>query len=874
MRLLLRLIYRHMWLGLLSLFLITAVFPLAAQHPPKADLVQNVTNDSTQLEEGITLYKAGRFSEAAALWKQAAQNYQHRGDRLNQGRSLSYLTLAYQDLGQWQAAQKAIATSIELLTNNRQTANNQIILAQALNTKASLQLAMGQAAAALTTWQRAELMYAKMGDEVGKLGSQINQAQALQTLGLYRRAKTTLEQVNQQLQIQPNSLLKATGMRSLGITLQVVGDLVESQQVLKQSLAITQQLDASPDIGATLFSLANTVRDLQDYEQALSLYQQTIETATNSITKLESQLNQLSLLVKTKQWQAAIALLPQIQLYLTNLPPSRATVYAQVNLAESLIKMSLVDNQEERRTNLNQPAASPRKGKITNDVAQLLAKAVEQARLLQDQRAEAYALGQLGQLYEQTQQWEDAQKLTQQALTLAQGINAAEIAARWQWQLGRILKQQQKPIAAIAAYTQAVDTLQSLRGDLVAINPDIQFSFRESVEPVYRQLVQLLLSSPSNQKPEISQANLKQARQVIESLQLAELDNFFRQACLKSKPQQIDQIDATAAVIYPIILPDRLAVILSLPGQPLHHYETQLPQNDVEIILEQLLSSLNPAFAPPERLHLSRQVYDWLIRPAETQLAQSQVKTLVFVLDGALQNLPMAALYDGQQYLIEKYSIALSQGLQLLEARSLNQEQLTALTVGLTEARQGFSALPGVALEVKQIASEIPSKILLNQEFTRTTLESQIKAKPFPLVHLATHGQFSSKAEETFLLSWDGKINVKDLDQLLRARERQDTNPIELLVLSACQSAAGDKRATLGLAGFALRSGARSTLATIWSVRDQSTAKLMAEFYHRLTQPNVTKAEALRQAQLALLKQRKYEHPFYWAPFVLVGNWL
>jgi CHAT domain-containing protein len=142
------------------------------------------------------------------------------------------------------------------------------------------------------------------------------------------------------------------------------------------------------------------------------------------------------------------------------------------------------------------------------------------------------------------------------------------------------------------------------------------------------------------------------------------------------------------------------------------------------------------------------------------------------------------------------------------------------------------------------------------------------------VIHLATHGQFSSKAEETFLLTWDGRIKVKDLDRLVRSRERENTNPIELLVLSACQTAAGDNRAALGLAGLAVRSGARSTLATLWSVRDQSTAEFMAEFYRELTQTDVSKAEALRQAQLALLKKPKYEHPFYWAPFVLVGNWL
>jgi CHAT domain-containing protein len=273
-------------------------------------------------------------------------------------------------------------------------------------------------------------------------------------------------------------------------------------------------------------------------------------------------------------------------------------------------------------------------------------------------------------------------------------------------------------------------------------------------------------------------------------------------------------------------------------------------------------------------LRLSQQVYDWLIRPVETLLAESEVKTLVFVPDGSLRNLPMAALYDGKQYLVEKYSIALSQGLQLLQPRSLIREQLKALTAGLTESRQGFPALPGVASELNQIASEVRSELLLNQQFTKKILEDQIQTTSFPIIHLATHGQFSSKAEETFLLTWDGRIDVKDLDRLLRTRERENINPIELLVLSACQTATGDKRATLGLAGLAVRSGARSTLATLWSVEDRSTARLMTEFYRELTQTEVSKAEALRQAQLTLLKKSNYQHPFYWAPFILIGNWL
>jgi CHAT domain-containing protein len=168
--------------------------------------------------------------------------------------------------------------------------------------------------------------------------------------------------------------------------------------------------------------------------------------------------------------------------------------------------------------------------------------------------------------------------LTEKALLLAQSISAADIAYQWQWQLGRILNVQGQRKAAIASYNSAVKTLQSLRSDLVAISSDVQFSFRENVEPVYRELVGLLLQPGTN----ITQFDLSQARRVIESLQLAELDNFFRDACLDSKPAQIDKIDTNAAVLYTIILKDSLEVIVALREKPLRHHSIPLPQEEVE----------------------------------------------------------------------------------------------------------------------------------------------------------------------------------------------------------------------------------------------------------------------------------------------------
>lgn len=506
--------------------------------------------------------------------------------------------------------------------------------------------------------------------------------------------------------------------------------------------------------------------------------------------------------------------------------------------------------------------------KITT-IAQLVATAVQQARTLQDLRAEAYALGQLAYLYEQSRQWQEAKDLSEQAIMIAQKINAPDIIALLQWQLGRILKQQNKQQEAIAAYQKAVYSLQSLRQEIVALTPDLQFSFTESIEPVYRELVALLLEFTPDQ------TSLKQARELIEDLQLAELDNFFREACLKAKPQRIDQVDPKAAVIYPIVLPDRISVIVSPGRDNLFYYETKLPKAELEKVVEQLRLYLNPHFFDEDRLRLSQQIYDWLIRPAETKLAGNNVETLVFVLDDALRNLPMAALHDGKQYLVEKYSIALTPGLQLLESKAIAPKQVKVLVAGLSKAQPGFSALPAVEDEVNQIAAKVSSSILLNQNFTLENLRAKIDKVAFGIVHIATHGQFSSKAQDTFLVAWDSRINVKDLNDLLRERDQKIASPIELLVLSACQTATGDKKATLGLAGFAVRSGARSTLATLWQVNDESTAELMVGFYEQLIQnPGISKAKALQIAQIKLSKQPQYQHPFYWASFVLVGNWL
>ncbi|MGH2414875.1 MAG: CHAT domain-containing protein, partial [Microcystaceae cyanobacterium] len=438
--------------------------------------------------------------------------------------------------------------------------------------------------------------------------------------------------------------------------------------------------------------------------------------------------------VKTKQHSTALALLLQIPAQIANLPPSRWGVYAQVNFAESWMKLGNrgVPDSAVVRQNLRGREQETDNRKL----ASLLARAVTQARELNDPRAESYALGQLGHLYERTTQWSEALTLTQQALSLAQGTQADDIAAIWQWQQGRILKAQADIKGAIAAYEQAVKTLESLRQDLVLMNPDVQFSFRDEVEPVYRQLVQLLLQNVDSLPETTQQQHLEQSRKTIEALQLAELENFFREACLSYKPRRIDQIDSTAAVIYPILLERRLEVIVSLPEQPLQHYGTDLSPDEESRVFDELRQSLNPAFLASEVLPPAQKLYNWLLRPAQQEIERQGIKTLVFVLDGFLRSLPMAVLHDGKQYLVEKYNLALTPSLQLLESPHLASQQFNVLIGGLSEARQGFSALPGVKQEIEQIAAYVSTRSLFNENFTRPNVQKQIEAVPFSVVHL------------------------------------------------------------------------------------------------------------------------------------------
>ena len=810
---------------------------------------QNNLNPQSLLQKAKILYDRGNFLEAISVLEQAAQIFQSQNNPIKQSIALSNISNAYQQIGKYQEALNYIIKSRELLekqSNNVDSTEKIKIFAQVLDIQANLQLTLGKPAFALDNWKQATAIYQRENNNNAKIRSLINQNLALQALGRYQRASKILEQLLPELNQQPNSIIKVIALRSLGDAQLYMGEIDASGKTLQQSYNIAQEINSNPQIAQTLLSLGNAQRtkankqrsSLQSainlkkltpllyvskpispevkklYREAIETYQKAIAVSKLPAIKAKAQLNQLGILIELKEFSKADKLSSELQSAIKKLPISETSIRTRINLAQNLLFLKQV---------------SPNNAPEWEDIAKIIAVAIKQAENLEDVRSQSYGMGVLGSVYLQTQNLTDAQRLTKKAADLAVKIEAKDIAYLWQWQLGCIYKLQKNITQAIDSYSQAVNNLNDLRADLLVLNPDIQFSFRDNVEPVYRQLVDLLLQPFNSQNissKELNQTNISQknlnnnnlikARDVIEALQLREIENYFQEICLQAKPEIVDtivdKIDTTAAVIYPIILQDRLEIILKLPNQnKFNHYTTYIKASELENTIEKLQYSLRQPEQINQVKQISGKIYNWLIQPLEADLQKNQIETLVFVLDGKLRNIPMAVLYDSEadkqilksksksksKFLIEKYAIALTPGLQMLEPKPLQKAELNILMAGVSQKRlinnQEFNPLNNVEIELDTIKLRIPnSKKLLNQSFTDINLAKQIDSAKYTVVHIATHGNFSSNLEETYILSWDKLLKHEDIDRLFQINSNTNSQGIQLLVHSACEPANGD----------------------------------------------------------------------------------
>ena len=887
-------------------FVFLVIIALTAAIVPTTQAAEDATALVKLAQQGKEYYEAGKIDRAIQAWQEAAVAYEAAKDLEKSRESYLNTATAQQVLGLYDRSCNSLLSAFEL---REQTSCSEIIeQAQAIEP---------QLEGIVPIRQQGEAQLLPTVVAIGKQPDTMDKAIGLLRFGDYLRASGYPRVAAKALELGLATTEKFDNPEQKSATLLGLGNAERAIAIKRQN----QFPDQTIVIDAVINGGGTAEYVLSNYQPSLAYYQQAAEITSASSDGLKAELNNLSLLLDIQEfWLKAIAdlnqnldfleindrdflqqirdgsarlerelqqLQPQIvatidkiEPKVVNLSPSREGIYGRLNFANSLI----------------------RQGRIDRNTGKILATAIEQSRKTNNVTAEAEAMGYLGSLYELQGQYTQALRLIEGALQLAPTAEYPEIAYRWNAKLGKILAVRGKRDRALAAYETSFNTIKALRSDL-ATTP---------VESILREYISLLLE----EEPEATQ--LVQARNVLESLQVVTLDNFFRDPCseVAEEPVAIEDVDLEAAVIYPILLPERLEIILSLPGQPLRHYTTpNLNRETVERTIKQLrrYSLIDPGFAEAIRgargnsqaettirqiqlsqseslqqniLPLASDLYSWLLAPAEAELQANGIKTLVFVLDGALRNVPMSLLYDRQEqkYLIENYNVALSSGLQLTAPKPLARQPIKVLAAGVTKdfPAYRFPPIPQVEQELKTIKEIFDrSQILLDREFTPANLEQKLQESDFPVIHLATHGQFGSTSTQTFILSGAEQgspvINVNQFDTLLRSGSLRRTKPIELLVLSACNTAQGDNEAILGLAGVAVRAGARSTIATLWGADDEATANLMGKFYHNLAAgEQISKTEALRQAQLELLAEEDslYRHPYYWAPFVLIGNWL
>jgi CHAT domain-containing protein len=652
--------------------------------------------------------------------------------------------------------------------------------------------------------------------------------------------------------------------------------------------------------------------------------------------------NSLGLLLREQQQPAAARrILEQAHQYaqmaadsgleaaiLINLAAVQAHPKATLQRAQKRLQ-HVLDVQERGQLWLNL-GVQAQQAQLTTMAEVAAQSALELAREHELMALAAMALGQQAQLSLAQGQVKNAVYQFSQAISVAPP-SAYALRYPLEWQLGQLLHRQGDLQRALDAYRRAINHLERIRATIPIDYQDGRSSFRETLEPLYLELADLLLQTSTMVSNDADrQSLLQEARNTVEQIKLDELRDYFRDTCILPLRDDLTALAPHIAVLYPILLSDRLDMLVGI-GDRLYRITQEVSKETISVTAEIMALKLRYDRTAEQEAH---QLYTWLIEPIKSILDQHDIHTLVIIPDGSLRAVPFAALQHDDHYLVEDYAIAITPGLKLLDPEPLSKRHLTLLLAGLSQPgpvvnelpswwlsamvqayRRGLSrgssststgeqrgvsiavrgaetssppvlrgvseeekvaalALPGVAEEVKQLNGQLPGITLEDQAFSLSRFIDTLSAKSsYRIVHIASHGLFHGPPEDNFILTYDHPLDMNTLAQALKPKELSK-NPVEILILSACQTAEGDDRTPLGLSGMALRSGARSALGSLWPVSDNATQQLMTEFYRYLRQPGLSRAQALRHAQQTLIHHDDYHRPSDWAAFILVGNWL
>lgn len=799
---------------------------------------------------GFIYQQTGFYSQAQEYYQQSLALWQKIGDQVGIGQILKSIGVVHDDIGEYSQALKFYQQALAIA----QTVKNPKEQGDILNNIGLVYQELGEYSGALEFYQQALAIRRKIGDFSGEGTTLLNIGLAYSRQHKFSRAISFDQQALVIFRKIGNRAKIGKTLNNIGFVYQELGQYSQSLEFLKEALTILEQVGNHPVIGRTFDSIGTVYQKLSNYFPALESYQQALAISQEVGDRRGERVtlsNIGDVLVQQNKPQLAIIFYKQ-----------------SVNLTEEIRKdlRSLPREQQQSYT-----------ATIADTYRHLADLLLQQDRVLEAQQV-------LDLL--KIQEIDDYLHNVRGKEKTAQGIDLnlqerqiddsyKKSILNKEVKLGKKLTELEK-IPVLKRTPEQQQQVEYLRQILEKISQ----KFNEFIN-----------------SPEIVAYVQQLSRVTKENLNLDDINTLGIDILKPLQPK--------AVMLYPLILEDHLELILATPDTPPIHRRVAVNKKDLNQAILDFRNALNDPKLDAKVPGLK--LYNWLIKPIEPDLSAAEAKSIIYAPDGQLRYIPLAALYDGKQWLVQRFRINNITAMSLTKFTGQHLFQPPVLAGAFATGRYNFtlgstpyglSGLPFAKVEVDNLAAMIPKTTeLLDREFSREA--TLLRSNDYTIVHLATHAMFApGKPEDSFILLGDGKlITLRDIGNWRLPN-------VDLVVLSACQTAisgeSGNGEEILGF-GFQIQlTGAKAAIASLWSVNDGGTQTLMDAFYAILHQGGVTKAEALRQAQVMMITDdfkaigsqqdrgilqstreklppkvaQNLSHPYYWAAFILIGNGL
>jgi CHAT domain-containing protein/Tfp pilus assembly protein PilF len=906
--------YRYPW-GLVLLVCLSFVPEVAlASSAVFPRLIAQTDTQAQQLyDEGWTLLEEGSaesLKQAIRKWEQALSLWQKLGNKEQQAVINLALGRVYDLLGFKPKALEHYNQALTLYQSLKDRAGEAITL----NNIGAVYNDLGEKQKALDYYQQALPLRRAVGDRTGEATTLNNIGLVYDTLGEKQKALDYYQQSLPLSREVGNRAGEATTLNNIGHVYSYLGEKQKALDYLQQSLPLSRAVGDRTGESRTLNNIGLVYSDLGEKQKALAYFQQSLPfwRAVGDLTGEAATLNNIG---------GVYSALGEKQ---------KALDYFQQSLPLSRV----VGNRAWEARTLNNIGAVyddlGEKQKALDYYQQVLPL----SRVVGDRQQEAITLNNIGYSLQQQKQPQLAIIFYKQSVNVYETLRGdiKELSKELQKiytktvsdtyrRLSDLLLEQDRILEAqrvldLLKVQELDDYLQTVRGNnntetgIANLPPEQKID--QGIEKILTKAVNIgqeisqlqesrklngkLTSSEEKQLAQLWEQQgkiVENFNQFIESPEVLALidqlkpqsrsaDLLNRLGDLGSLPDNLKNLQQNAVLLYPLILEDRLEIILTTPDSPPVRRTVKVSKKELNQTISQFRSSLSNI---ADSKKPAQKLYDWLIKPIENDLKTAQAKTIIYAPDGQLRYIPLAALYDGKQWLIERYRINNITAASLTDLNTKPEAKMQILAAAFTQGRYqfkigeqpfDFSGLRFAGKEINQLAETVsPTTKFINTDFNRRIIPQM---DSYTIVHWATHAAFvPGTPEQSFVLFGDGTpVTLEDM-------KKWQFKNLDLIVLSGCETGLGGNFGTgieiLGL-GYQLQSaGARAVIASLWSVDDGGTQVLMNDFYANLKTGKYSKAESLQKAQISLINSNNQQkndlsHPYYWSPFILIGNGL